>query len=188
MPVAPIPEREFDLYALGLPRGPNFEPYVVVSGWKCDNSRSVGGVLLNHDTEDFGIHVFRRRTDHCFVTVTSKFGFSSEEAALVELKAAMRPGESGEQVPPGTKKRRPLLPATAKKISETFTLLTSTLTRYPVLMAASDLLMPAQECLRISDRWWVCSRALGFPALSGHREATCLTRSAVGISAGWRNS
>jgi hypothetical protein len=53
MLVVPIPEREFNLYALALPEGPNFEPHVVVSGWKCDNARSVGGVLLDHDTGDF---------------------------------------------------------------------------------------------------------------------------------------
>jgi hypothetical protein len=30
--VASIAEREFNLYALALPEGPNSEPYVVVSG------------------------------------------------------------------------------------------------------------------------------------------------------------
>ena len=45
MLVVPIPEREFNLYALSLPEGPNFDPHVVVSGWKCDNARSVGGAL-----------------------------------------------------------------------------------------------------------------------------------------------
>ncbi len=29
MLVVPIPEREFNLYALSLPEGPNFDPYVV---------------------------------------------------------------------------------------------------------------------------------------------------------------
>ena len=53
MLVVPVSEREFNLYALALHQGPNFEPYVVVSGWKCDKSMSVGGVLLNHDTRDF---------------------------------------------------------------------------------------------------------------------------------------
>src|SRR5207249_6105721 len=88
MLVVPIPEREFNLYALSLPEGPNFDPYVVVSGWKCDKSRGVGGVLFNHATGDFGILVFRRRIDHCFVTVASKFGFESQAAALVELTVA----------------------------------------------------------------------------------------------------
>jgi len=88
-------------------------------------------VLFNHATGDFGILVFRRRIDHCFVTVASKFGFESQAAALVELTVAMRPGEPEEPVPPGSKKRRPLLPATAKNVHERFNLLTSTITHYP---------------------------------------------------------
>src|SRR6267143_1050560 len=55
MLVVRISEREFNLYALALPHGPNFDPYVPVSGWKCDKSRGVGGVLFNHVTGDFGI-------------------------------------------------------------------------------------------------------------------------------------
>lgn len=139
MLVVPIPEREFNLYALSLPEGPNFDPYVVVSGWKCDKSRGVGGVLFNHATDDFGILVFRRRIDHCFVTVASKFGFKSQAAALVELTVAMRPGEPEEPVPPGSKKRRLLLPATAKNVHGRFKLLTSTITHYPALMAVGEL-------------------------------------------------
>jgi hypothetical protein len=83
MLVVPIPERKFNLYALALPEGLNFEPYVVVSGWKCDNAVSVGGVLLNHDNRDFGFTAFRRQIDHRFVVTSTKFGFKSSETALV---------------------------------------------------------------------------------------------------------
>jgi hypothetical protein len=81
MLVVPIPEREFNLYALALPEGPNFEPYVVVSGWKCDKAMSVGGVLLNHDTRDFGFIAFRRQIDHRFVVTSTRFGLQSSETA-----------------------------------------------------------------------------------------------------------
>ena len=81
MLVVPIPEREFNLYALSLPEGPNSDPYVVVSGWKSDNARSIGGVLLDHETADFSIRVFRRRTDHCFTVTSSKAGVKSHDAA-----------------------------------------------------------------------------------------------------------
>jgi hypothetical protein len=106
MLVVPIPEREFNLYALALPEGPNFEPYVVVSGWKCDNALSVGGVLLNHEDRDFEFVVFRRQFDHRVVVTSTKFGFKSSETALMELTAAMRPGEPAEALRPGVKKRR----------------------------------------------------------------------------------
>jgi hypothetical protein len=49
-----------------------------VSGWKRDKFQRTGGVLFNHAAGDFGILVFRRRIDHCFVTVASKFGFKSQ--------------------------------------------------------------------------------------------------------------
>jgi hypothetical protein len=98
MLVAPIPERELNLYALALPEGPNFEPYVVVSGWKCDDARSVGGVLLDYNTGDFTIHAFRRRIDHCFVVTSNKAGFASHDVALIEVTAAMRPGEPPESI------------------------------------------------------------------------------------------
>jgi hypothetical protein len=139
MLIVPIPEREFNLYALALPQGPNFERYDVVSGWKCDNSRGVGGVLFNHDSGDFGIRAFRRRTDHCFVTVANNYGFGSEDAALAGLAAAMRPGEPEESISPGSKKRRPLLPATAQNTSATFKHLTETITHYPALMVVGEL-------------------------------------------------
>ena len=153
MLVVPIPEREFNLYALALPEGPNFEPYVVASGWKCDNARSVGGVLLDHDTGDFAIRVFRRRIDHCFVVTSSKTGFRSHDAALADLTLAMRPNEEAEPVPPGTKKRRPLVRAISETVNDTFKLLTRTITHYPALMAVGEiyLAMPNPDDNFVSD-------------------------------------
>jgi hypothetical protein len=153
MLVAPIPEREFNLYALALPEGPNFEHYVVVSGWKCDNARSVGGVLLDHDSGDFAIRVFRRRTDHCFVVTSSKSGFSSHDAALIELTAQMRPGEPPEAIRPGTKKRPLLLDLQGRKPGENFKLVTSTPNHIPAAIAVGEvyLAMPNPDDNFISD-------------------------------------
>jgi hypothetical protein len=135
MLVVPIPEREFNLYALALPEGPKFEPFVVVSGWKCDNSRSVGGVLLDHDTGDFAVRAFRRRIDHCFVVTSGRSGFASHDAALIELTAAMRPGEPPESLSPGLKKRPPLLDIGNRKPGENFKLLTQTPNHVPAVIA-----------------------------------------------------
>jgi hypothetical protein len=153
MLVVPIAEREFNLYALALPQGPNFDPYVVVSGWKCDSARSVGGVLLDHEGGDFAIRVFRRRVDHCFVVTSSKTGFRSHEAALVELTAAMRPGEPPESIPPGKKKRAPLLETEDRKLGENFTLLTSTPNHIPAAVAVGEiyLAMPNPDDNFVSD-------------------------------------
>ena len=152
MLVVPIPEREFNLYALSLPEGPNFDPYVVVSGWKCDNARSVGGVLLDHDTGVYGIAVFRRRIDHCFVATSSKSGFKSYDAALIELTAAMRPGEQAEPVPPGSKKRPFLLKAN-NGAGDHFKLLTDTVNHIPAAIAVGEiyLAMPNPDDNFVSD-------------------------------------
>ena len=139
MLVVPIPEREFNLFALALPEGPNFEPYVVVSGWKCDNARSVGGVLRNHDTRDFGFIAFRRQIDHRFVVTSTKFGFKSSETTLMELTAAMRPGEPAEALRPGVKKRRLLLKTDDREIGENFKLLTGTANHIPAAIAAGEV-------------------------------------------------
>jgi hypothetical protein len=139
MLVVPIPEREFNIYALSLPAGPNFVPYVVVSGWKCDKALSVGGVLLDHETGDFGVRVFRRRTDHCFVVTSSKVGINSHDAALVELTAAMRPGEQAESVPSGRKKRPLLLETANRKTGDHFNLLTQTIKHVPAAIAVGEV-------------------------------------------------
>ena len=67
IPVIPITEREFDLYALSLPRGPNFDPLVLHSAWKSRDRRSVGAVLFDPQKQDFGIVTLRRQIDHRFV-------------------------------------------------------------------------------------------------------------------------
>ena len=151
--MVPIPEREFNLYALALPEGPNFEPYVVVSGWKCDSARSVGGVLLNRDTGDFAIRAFRRRVDHCFVVTSNKLGFSSQEAALIELTAAMHPGEPPELLSPGVKKRPLLLDIGNRKPGENFKLLTQTRSHIPAAIAVGEtyLAMPNPDDNFVSD-------------------------------------
>ena len=153
MLVVPIPEREFNLYALALPEGPNFEPHVVVSGWKCDNARSVGGVLLDHDTGDFAILAFRRRIDHCFVVTSSRSGFASHEEALIGLTAAMRPGEPPESLSPGVKKRPPLLDIGNRKPGDNFKLLTQTPNHVPAVIAVGEiyLAMPNPDDNFVSD-------------------------------------
>jgi hypothetical protein len=66
-----------------------------------------GGDLLDHDTGDFGFRIFRRRIDHYFVVTYSKAGLDSHDA--VELNAAMSPGKVAEPLPPGVKRRQPLI-------------------------------------------------------------------------------
>src|SRR5664280_708773 len=45
MTIVPLTQREFELYALSLPRGPNFGPLVVQSAWKVEGANSIGVVF-----------------------------------------------------------------------------------------------------------------------------------------------
>jgi hypothetical protein len=77
MLVVPISGREFNLYALSLPTGPNFGPVLFKSGWKSRDGRSVGALLVNPYAQTFEIVVLRRRTDHCFVRTWNKSGLQN---------------------------------------------------------------------------------------------------------------
>src|SRR5262249_28031427 len=121
-------------------------------GWKCDNARSVGGVLLDHDTGEFGFQVFRRRVDHRFVMTASGSGLKSENTALNEMMAALRPGEQAEPLPPGSKKR-PLLVNGNKQVGENFKLLTETMEHFPAAIAVGEiyLAMPNPDDNFVAD-------------------------------------
>jgi len=80
--IQPIGEREFDLYALSLLRGPNFNCHVFHSAWKTPRGTAVGAVLVDPEQQTFRALVMRRRVDHRF-TVTHRMDSSTspDEAA-----------------------------------------------------------------------------------------------------------
>ena len=153
IPVIPITEREFDLYALSLPRGPNFDPLVLHSAWKSRDRRSVGAVLFDPQKQDFGIVTLRRQIDHRFVVTHQHQGLRTPYDAKRDLVAAMRPGEPAEPLPSGEKRRPQLLKVGRKEIDDRFKLLTSTLTHVPALMTIGEtyLAMPRPDDNFVSD-------------------------------------
>jgi len=151
--VVPVSEREFDLYALSLSRGPNFDPFVLHSRWKSRDGGSVGAVLFDPDKGDFGVLTLRRQVDHRFVITRQHHGLRTQDDALADLMTAMRPGEEAEPLPPGEKKRQPLLQPGSKGIADKFKLITSTVTHIPALMAIGEtyLAMPRPDDNFVSD-------------------------------------
>lgn len=151
MLLVPISEREFALYALSLPTGPNFGPVIFRAGWKSQDGRAASAMFFAPEHRIFNVVVLRRRTDCCFVPTQSIGGFASEGEALEILTAALRPGEALEPVPPGVKKRSPLLKAAGKKPGEHFKLLTGTITHVPALVAIGEVYLamprPDQNCV-----------------------------------------
>jgi hypothetical protein len=132
---------------LSLPTGPNFGPVIFRAGWKSHDARAAGAMFLRPEGRVLGVLVLRRRIDHCFVPTHSADGFASEEDALKDLTLALKPGEPPEPIPPGVKRRRPLLKALGPKPGKHFKLLTSTIAHVPALLAIGEvyLAMPRPD-------------------------------------------
>ena len=147
MLVVPISEREFDLYALSLPHGPNYDPFVIRSGWKSCDNRCVGVLLNDPNKGDIRVLVLRRQVDHRFVVTHQRAGLLSEDAALNELLAAMRPDDPPEQIPPGVKRRQLLFQPGSRPIGGYFKLLTGTVTHFPAWITIGEvyLAMPQPD-------------------------------------------
>jgi hypothetical protein len=139
MPGIPISEREFDLYALSLQRGPNFEPFVLYSAWKSPRGENVGAVLVHLEQGGFRTFVLRRQVDHRFAVTHEASGFGYETDALSDLASALRSGESAESLRPGEKRRPNLLAVGNRGTGNNFKLLTDTVTHFPSLMAIGEV-------------------------------------------------
>lgn len=150
--VVPISKREFELYALSLPTGPNFDPHILHSAWKSRDGKSIGAVLSSKE-KPFSILTMRRQIDHRFVVTHEDQGIRTVDDAVSELMKAMRPEEPAEPLPPGAKKRQSLVQARVNETGDHFKLLTSTVTHIPALMAVGEvyLSMPRPDDNFVSD-------------------------------------
>lgn len=137
--IQPISEREFDLYALSLPRGPNFEHHVFHAAWKSPRSGTVGAVLADPTQQRFRTLVLRRRIDHRFTVTHQSDGCTSPDEAAAIVAEAMRPEDPPEALSPGEKRRSELFVAGKKPLSEQFKILTGTVTHIPALMTIGEV-------------------------------------------------
>jgi hypothetical protein len=152
MTVVPLAQREFELYALSLARGPNFGPLVVQSAWKAENANSIG-VVFQDEQGGFEKLVMRRQVDHRFVVTQSGKTHADADHATHEVAEAMRQNAPPEQLQPGEKKRAALVPKTEDGLGDTFKLLVTTIQHYPALMAIGEtyLAMPRPDDNFVSD-------------------------------------
>ena len=65
--VIPISEREFDIYSLSLPTGPNYGDLVFGAGWKAKDGATVGAVFFDIGTRNFSFLLLRRQIGICQV-------------------------------------------------------------------------------------------------------------------------
>lgn len=146
MPIVPITQREFDLYALSLPRGPNFDPLVFQSAWKAGTGVSVAAILQS-ERGPFNTLVMRRQTDHRYLVTHEGNGLATLDRAREDVTEAMRPDAPLETLPPGVKKRATLVPKTADGLGDSFKLMVTTMSHLPAIIAIGEtyLAMPRPD-------------------------------------------
>jgi hypothetical protein len=152
MLIVPITQREFDLYALSLPRGPNFDPLVFHSAWKAGTGISIGAILQN-ELEQFDTLVMRRQTDHRYVVTHEGKDLAPLDRAREDVTEAMRPDAPLETLPAGVTKRATLVPKTADGLGGNFKLMITTMSHLPAIIAIGEtyLAMPRPDDNFVSD-------------------------------------
>jgi len=151
--ITPISERQFELYALSLERGPNFDPSHIFRAYRVGRGSACGCILLDPERGAFTTLAMRRRVDHLWVRVNEGGPFSTPETALDHLSISMRGGDPSEPFPPGARRRPPLMQPGARGISPEFELLAGTVSHLPALMAVGEcyLALPNPDANFVSD-------------------------------------
>lgn len=119
-----LPQWEFSIYALSLPKGHGFGNRPPVGAWLSEDGLSCG--ILRHDLNDrsYGVLVMRRRTDQVWTVTAEREGYAAEKEALAQLPPLLKDGEPPEPVPPGVMQRPALYDLEGRTASEVFATLT----------------------------------------------------------------
>ena len=151
--IQPISEREFDLYALSLPTGPNFDNYIFHAAWKTPRSTAVGAVLTDPVRQNFRSLIMRRKIDHRFNYAYLDHSYTTPDDAAAAVADAMRPDAPAEPLSPGEKRRRELFVIGKRQISKQFEILVGTRTHIPALMTIGEvyLAMPNPDANFVPD-------------------------------------
>ncbi|MFT4933975.1 MAG: hypothetical protein ACI9LT_000648 [Pseudoalteromonas distincta] len=151
--ITPISQRKFELYALSLDRGPNFDPANIFSAYQAGRGSRSGCLLLDPEQRTFTSLALRRRIDHRWIKVDESGPYPTPEAALGRLSIAMRAGDPPEPLPPGVRRRPLLLKPGSRGTSPEFDLLTTTISHWPALMATGEcyLALPNPDANFVPD-------------------------------------
>lgn len=142
-----ISQRMFHLFALSLDTGPNLDGEEL-SWWMSADQRATG--MVYKTPAGFGFIAMRRRIDGCWVEKCNRSGFESHEFAVDSMCDSMAVGESYEPIPPGTRRRPPLLSQTSKG---TFRVLVDGYAHLPAMIAVGEvyLALPNPDANFASD-------------------------------------
>jgi hypothetical protein len=151
--ISPISQRQFELYALSLERGPNFDPAQILGAYQSDRGLAAGCVLLDPDRGTFSTLALRRQIDHRWRLVAEGGPLATLHAAISHLAVSMRSNDPPEPLPSGAKRRPLLMQAGPRGTSPEFDLLTKTISHWPALMAVGEcyLALPNPDANFVSD-------------------------------------
>jgi hypothetical protein len=121
--VRELHQREFDIYALALPRGHGFGDQPPIGAWLTDDAHGCGIVTQNVNTGILGFIVMRRRQDSVWTITIKEHGFESKEEACACMEPHLKEGCPCEPVPPGVRARSPLHDFEGRTPNEIFKLL-----------------------------------------------------------------
>jgi hypothetical protein len=145
-------QREFDIYALALPRGHGFGDQPPIEAWLSDDSLGCGIVTRTFPDGPFGILVMRRRIDDVWAVTSQESGFSLIEGARACMEACLNNGSPREALPPGIRARQPLHQFGDRTPNDIFALLTErTHSRAAWLLNQLYLALPNPDQNWVSD-------------------------------------
>jgi len=118
--VRELRQREFDIYALSLPRGHGFGDRPPTGAWLSDDGFACGIVTKDVNDGTFGFLVMRRRVDSVWVVTVSEYGFTSRAEAGAHMEPCLKDGSPCEAIPQGVRARPPLHDLEGRTPNEVF--------------------------------------------------------------------
>jgi hypothetical protein len=145
-----LPQWDFDIYALSLPRGHGFGDRPPVAAWLSDDGLACGVVTQDVNDESLGFLVMRRRLDYVWTVTAKEYGFPSRAEASARMEPRLKDGAPREPIPPGTPARPPLYELGGRTPSDVFKIL-AYLSHGPAAWTLDQLYL----ALPRPDRNWV---------------------------------
>jgi hypothetical protein len=121
--VRELPQWQFDIYALSLPRGHGFGNRPPVGAWQSDDGIAWGAVTQDINDGSFGFLVMRQRIDHVWTVTAQKHGLLSKADACECMKPLLHKGKPREPMPPRTAPRPALHDLQGRTASDVFMML-----------------------------------------------------------------
>ncbi|WP_313606531.1 hypothetical protein [Rhizobium sp.] len=145
-----LPQWEFDIYALSLPRGHGFGDREPTAAWITDDGRTCGIITIDGENGPFNFLIMRRRVDSVWVTTAKADGFRSFREARLAIEPMMIEGQAPEPMKPGVIMRPGLFDLQGREPSDVFNVLARP-SHHPAAWVLNQLYL----ALPRPDRNWV---------------------------------